>query len=158
MKNNKSVDRSSVDLTAMTKDLVDLFANVIQVEEYELRNGPFSDLTVKEVHTIYAISMYEEKSASQVARAVRLSPSAMSTAIDRLVKKGYVERRRSKADRRVVKLGLTHAGRVLFRAHQYFHYQLSKTILADLSDEQAAAMAMSIHQLQQRLQTLKAEL
>ncbi|KAI3473932.1 hypothetical protein Pfo_028130 [Paulownia fortunei] len=86
------------------------------------------DITLKDMHTIDAISMYDEKSASQVARMIHLTPSAMTTAIDKLVQKGYVERRRSRTDRRVVKLGLTHKGRVVYRAHQGFHRDMAHNL------------------------------
>ncbi|GAO99276.1 MarR family winged helix-turn-helix transcriptional regulator [Fructobacillus ficulneus] len=143
-----------VDMKQVNQDLMDLFTNVVWVEEYELKQSPFHALTVKEVHTIYVISMYEEKTASQVAKAVHLSPSAMTTAIDRLVDKGYVERRRSKEDRRVVKLGLTHQGRVLYRAHQQFHYKVAKALIDDMSGEEALAMERAVHNLQTYLKAL----
>ncbi|CAK1238032.1 DNA-binding transcriptional regulator [Fructobacillus cardui] len=143
-----------VNVKQINHDLMEMFANVVWVEEYELKQSPFSALTVKEVHTIYAISMYEEKTASQVAKAVHLSPSAMTTAIDRLVDKGYVERRRSKEDKRVVKLGLTHQGRILYRAHQAFHFKVTKALLDDMSNEEALAMERAIHNLQAYLKAL----
>lgn len=143
-----------VNVKQINHDLMEMFANVVWVEEYELKQSPFSALTVKEVHTIYAISMYEEKTASQVAKAVHLSPSAMTTAIDRLVDKGYVERRRSKEDKRVVKLGLTHQGRILYRAHQVFHFKVTKALLDDMSNEEALAMERAVHNLQAYLKAL----
>ncbi|MCK8627820.1 MarR family winged helix-turn-helix transcriptional regulator [Fructobacillus cardui] len=143
-----------VNVKQINHDLMEMFANVVWVEEYELKQSPFSALTVKEVHTIYAISMYEEKTASQVAKAVHLSPSAMTTAIDRLVDKGYVERRRSKEDKRVVKLGLTHQGRILYRAHQAFYFKVIKALLDDMSNEEALAMERVVHNLQAYLKAL----
>ncbi|CAK8054424.1 MarR family winged helix-turn-helix transcriptional regulator [Eupransor demetentiae] len=135
-------------------ELVEAFTNVMWVEESALRNGPFSDLTVKEVHTVDAISMYEEKSASQVAKIVHLTPSAMTTAIDRLVDKGYVERRRSLNDRRVVKLGLTHKGRVVYRAHQAFHRGVTHSLFKGTDNAQALVLVDAIHNLKEYLKSL----
>ena len=89
----------------LNDELVVVFNNVMWIEEAALKQSYFSDITLKDMHTIDAISMYSEKSASQVAKMIHLTPSAMTTAIDRLVDKGYIERRRSDKDRRVVRLG-----------------------------------------------------
>ncbi|MBS9336982.1 MarR family winged helix-turn-helix transcriptional regulator [Fructobacillus parabroussonetiae] len=151
------VTNSTVDFKTVNQTLIDLLANVVWVEEGALKRGPFSALTVKDVHTIYAISMYEEKTASQLAKAVHLSPSAMTTAIDRLVEKGYVERRRSKTDRRVVKLGLTHQGRVLYRAHQAFHLQMTKAMFNGFTDNAAAILEKALGNLQAYLQDILKE-
>ncbi|SUP61115.1 transcriptional repressor MprA [Weissella viridescens] len=98
------------------------------------------------MHIIAAISMYDEPSASEVAKEVHLTPSSMTTAIDKLVKKGYVERRRSQTDRRIVRLGLTHRGRVVYRAHQSFHRHLTHYLVDSLnvSDMQVVEDAIYI--------------
>ena len=118
------------DFEELNNELVSVFNNVMWIEETALKQSYFSDITLKDMHTIDAISMYSEKSASQVAKIIHLTPSAMTTAIDRLVDKGYIERRRSNTDRRVVRLGLTHKGRVVYRAHQGFHRDLTHNLLA----------------------------
>ncbi|MBS9335253.1 MarR family transcriptional regulator [Fructobacillus sp. M1-13] len=148
---------TNVDFNSVNQTLIDLLAEVAWVEESQLKKGPFSDLTVREVHTIYAISMYEEKTASYLAKAVHLSPSAMTTAIDRLVDKGYVERRRSKSDRRVVKLGLTHQGRVLYRVHRIFHMGMTKAIFSDATNENAPVIQRALHNLREHLGDLLQE-
>ncbi|MBS9338603.1 MarR family transcriptional regulator [Fructobacillus sp. M2-14] len=154
-KTDQTVEK--VNLKDANQALIELLANIVWVEESQLKSGPFSALTVKDVHTIYAISMYEKKTASQVAKAVHLSPSAMTTAIDRLVEKGYVVRRRSEADRRVVYLGLTHHGRVLFRAHRAFHLKLTKAMFTGFSDEAADILEKALQNLRKYLQDLLAD-
>ena len=107
------------------------------------------------MHTIDAISMYSEKSASQVAKMIHLTPSAMTTAIDRLVDKGYIERRRSDKDRRVVRLGLTHKGRVVYRAHQEFHRDLTHNLLKDMQDSEVQTVRRAIHNLVSYLRNVR---
>ncbi|SDB92390.1 DNA-binding transcriptional regulator, MarR family [Leuconostocaceae bacterium R-53105] len=136
------------------RELVEVFTNVMWVEESAIRKGPFFDLSVKEVHTIDAISMYEHKSASEVAKLIHLTPSAMTTAIDRLVEKGYVERCRSKRDRRVVELALTHVGRVVYRAHQEFHRGLTHSLFENMSTHEISTLQRAIHNLKHYLISL----
>lgn len=156
MKKNSETAPAVHYMTA-SQTLIDLLANAVWVEEGALKRGPFAALTVRDVHTIYAISMYEEKTASQLARMVHLSPSAMTTAIDRLVQKGYVERRRSKSDRRVVKLGLTHQGRILYRAHQAFHLKMTQAMFHGFSDDAAGILEKALDNLKNYLQDLLKE-
>ena len=72
-----------VNFESLNGELVDVFNNVMWIEEAALKQSDFSDITLKDMHTIDAVSMYSEKSASQVAKIVHLTPSAMTTAIDK---------------------------------------------------------------------------
>ena len=48
--------------------LVQLFNDVLQIEEQSLKNGILSDLSITEIHTIEAIGMYTERTMSEVAQ------------------------------------------------------------------------------------------
>ena len=134
--------------------LVNVFNNVVWIEEASLRESKFNDITIKDMHTIAAISMYETRTVSQVAEMVHLTPSAMTSVIDKLVKKGYVERRRDDEDRRVVHLVLTHSGRTVFRAHEAFHRGMAHSLFDSLSDDEAAAVRKAVINLQEYLHEL----
>lgn len=137
----------TTDFEQINTELVGVFNNVMWIEEAALKRSYFSDITLKDMHTIEAISMYDEKSASQVARIIHLTPSSMTAAIDKLVEKGYVERRRSSKDRRVVRLGLTHKGRVVYRAHQEFHRDLTHNLVKNMSPNDVSVVKQAIHNL-----------
>ena len=49
-----------------------IYADIVWIEESELRKSVFSDITIKEMHAINAISMYDHQTASQVAK--KLNP------------------------------------------------------------------------------------
>lgn len=143
-----------VSFEQINEALVDVFNNVMWIEEASLRESEFNDISIKDMHTIAAISMYEERTASQVAEMVHLTPSAMTSAIDKLVKKGYVERRRGINDRRVVELALTHRGRTVFRAHQAFHRSMAHSLFDSLSDSDARVVERAIVNLRDHLHEL----
>lgn len=90
--------------------LVDVFNDILVIEESELKKSRFNDLSITEMHTIEAIGMYKKKTTSEVAKELSITVGTLTIAINRLVKKGYVERIRSEDDRRVVKLSLTKKG------------------------------------------------
>lgn len=103
--------------------LVEAFNDILVIEESELKKSQFKDLSITEMHTIEAIGMYKKKTTSEVAKELSITVGTLTIAINRLVKKDYVERLRSEDDRRVVKLGLTKKGRLIFRVHQRFHME-----------------------------------
>lgn len=140
---NSMTGSEEVNFEQVNDALVDVFNNVVWIEESSLKASQFNDITIKDMHTIAAISMYETKKASQVAEEVHLSPSAMTSAIDKLVRKGYVKRLRNDNDRRAVFLSLTNRGRMVYRAHQAFHRKLTHAVL-DGAPKNEAAKAVSI--------------
>ena len=81
------------------------------------------------MHTLTAIGPYEAKTMTNTAAILGITTGTLTVAIDRLVKKGYVERRRDDKDRRVVRISLTRNGKLACRMHGKFHKVLAKRIL-----------------------------
>ena len=130
------------DLKTVNDNLVSVFNDILTIEESELKKSQFKDLSITEMHTIEAIGMYKKKTTSEVAKELSITVGTLTTAINKLVKKDYVERIRSEDDRRVVKLGLTKKGKLLYRVHQHFHREMVKNILDGMAtDEQQALLA-----------------
>ncbi len=84
--------------------LVRLFADVLDIEEKCLKIGEFSDLSISEMHVIDNIGVNRERTMSDTAKDLRITSGTLTTAVDNLIKKGYVARERSVEDRRVVKI------------------------------------------------------
>ena len=143
------------DLETVNDYLVSVFNDILTIEESELKKSQFNDLSITEMHTIEAIGMYKKKTTSEVAKELSITVGTLTTAINRLVKKGYVQRIRSEDDRRVVKLGLTKKGKLLFRVHQYFHRQMIKRVLQDMSDDEEAVLLKALKNLHDFLQEYK---
>ncbi|WP_122646855.1 MarR family winged helix-turn-helix transcriptional regulator [Enterococcus mediterraneensis] len=143
------------DLETVNDYLVSVFNDILTIEESELKKSQFNDLSITEMHTIEAIGMYKKKTTSEVAKELSITVGTLTTAINRLVKKGYVQRIRSEDDRRVVKLGLTKKGKLLFRVHQYFHRQMIKRVLQDMGDDEEAVLLKALKNLHDFLQEYK---
>lgn len=107
------------------------------------------------MHTIDAIGMYKKKTTTEVARELLVTVGTLTTSINRLVKKGYVERIRSEDDRRVVKLGLTKTGRLVFRVHQHFHLEMVKSAIKDLNTEEQEVFRKALANLYSYLEEIK---
>lgn len=116
--------------------LVRLFANILDIEEKCLKIGEFFDLSITEMHVIDNIGFATERTMSDTAKAVKVTSGTLTTAIDNLIKKGYVERRRSSEDRRVVKIRLTEKGKAAFKSHEDFHKDLVTSALQQLDSKE----------------------
>jgi len=104
--------------------LVRLFADILDIEEKCLCRGEFSDLSITEIHIIDNIGIDKERNMSNTAKDLKITSGTLTTAIDNLIKKGYVERRRSNSDRRVVMIKLTDRGTEAYKSHENFHIDL----------------------------------
>lgn len=135
--------------------LVSVFNDILTIEESELKKSQFNDLSITEMHTIEVIGMYKKKTSSEVAKELSITVGTLTVAINNLVKKGYVERLRSEDDRRVVKLGLTKKGKLLFRVHQHFHREMVKNILKGMEQEEEQALLRALKNLHDFLQEYK---
>lgn len=136
------------DYQEINQGLINVYAGILWIEENELRKSTFSDLTIKEMHAIDAITMHNHQTISQVAEKLHLTPGTMTSMADRLIRKGYVERIRDQEDRRIVRLQLTKTGRVLYRAHRAFHNMMVKRFLQGLNDEEMKVVKKALQNLE----------
>lgn len=132
--------------------LVRVYNGILWIEEKELRESTFSDLTIKEMHAIAAITMYDHQTTSQVAQKLHLTPGTMTAMTDRLIAKGYAKRFRDPEDRRVIRLGLTNKGRVLYRAHRAFHNMMVKSFLKGMDENEQRTIHKALHNLENFLE------
>ena len=116
--------------------LVRIFENVVLAEEKSIQKGYFSDLSIAEMHTLDAIGPYESRTMTETAADLGITTGTLTVSIDRLVKKGYVNRKRDEKDRRVVRISLTRNGKLAARLHGKFHAVLARHILEPYSEEE----------------------
>jgi len=121
--------------------LLHIFDNVLLTEEKALSKGYFADLSIAELHTLEAIGPYEARAMSETANRLGITTGTLTVAIDRLVKKGYVERNRDTKDRRVVRINLTRHGKLAYRMHSKFHTLLVKRIMEPLDPDRQEILA-----------------
>jgi DNA-binding MarR family transcriptional regulator len=72
----------------------------------------------------------------------------LTSSVNTLVKRGYVERIRNQQDRRVINLTLTSKGRLLYRAHDAFHRQLVKSFLIGMDENDMPLIKRALTNLQ----------
>lgn len=142
-------------VTEVNQYLVTIFNEVLMIEEDALKGSQFKDLSIKEMHTIEAIGMYRKHTATEVSNKLGITAGTLSASLNNLERKGYVERVRSEEDRRVVKLGLTKKGRLLYRLHNKFHRDMVKDTIKEMNEEEVEVLMRGLQNLHNFLEKTK---
>ncbi|MEI2252414.1 MarR family transcriptional regulator [Streptococcus iniae] len=134
--------------------LVNVFNRILVIEEISLKTSQFSDVSLKEMHTIEIIGKFDQVTPSDIARELMVTLGTVTTSLNKLEAKGYIERTRPISDRRVVYLTLTKRGRLLDRLHAKFHKNMVGQVVADMDDEAMKALLRGLENLHQFLEDL----
>ena len=135
--------------------LTSIFYNVLVIEESSLRGSQFKDVSIKEMHTIDVIGTMPNATPSDISKELLVTLGTVTTSLNNLERKGYIERRRSSIDRRVVHLSLTKKGRLLYRLHKRFHNRMVMQVVEGMSPEEKNAMQKGLQNLYNFLEELK---
>ena len=128
--------------------LVKLFNDILRIEEKSLKKSEeLSDLSVTEIHTIDVIGEKEERTMSEIANDLSITVGTLTTAINKLIKKGYVERRRIEEDRRIVLVNLTEKGKNASYLHKKFHDEMIKATIEKLNKQEEDVLISSLESL-----------
>ena len=116
--------------------LVNLFNNVLDTEAKAVITEEFKDISNNDMHIIEAIGIEEPRSMSVIAKRLNVTVGTLTTNMNSLEDKGYIERERSTQDKRVVLVLLTEKGRNAFFHHRDFHKHMIKAIVNDLDEDE----------------------
>ena len=138
---------------AINDVLVNLFNEILDIERKALINGEYKDISVNDMHVIEAIGMKEPRNMSAVSRDLSVTVGTLTTAVNSLVKKGYVKRVRSEEDRRVVLISLTPKGEKAYDHHKGFHDKMVLAVLQDLNAQETESLTRALLKLQKFFRT-----
>ena len=122
-----------------------------RTEEEALYKSNFSDLSRTELHTLLAIGLYEVKTMTELADAVSVTAGTLTVQIDKLVRKGYVEKRKRPSDKRVSEIKLSRKGKIAVRVRRRFNSLLLNYLLQPLSAEQEVFLAQTLSKVEDYL-------
>ena len=129
--------------------LVNLFRDVMDLEQRAIITSEYHDITNNDMHVIEAVGLGEPKNMSAIAKVLSVTMGTLTIAMNSLVKKGYVKRTRGKEDRRVVYISLYEKGKGAYQHHEKFHRHMIDEILKDLTEEETEALMKSLTKLDQ---------
>lgn len=127
--------------------LVRLFKDLMEIEGRCLVTGEFKDISYNDFHIIEAIGIQEPKSMTAVAKLMKVTTGTLTKAMDGLTRKGYVERERSKQDKRVVWVSLTEKGRMAYAHHEDFHRKMIANIKSELPEQETPVLIYTLAKL-----------
>ncbi|MBS6787594.1 MAG: MarR family transcriptional regulator [Lachnospiraceae bacterium] len=120
--------------------VVDLFHGISYEEEKAVITDEFKDISNKDLHIIDAIGIKKPKNMSTIAGDLNITVGTLTTAINNLLKKGYVNRKRGEKDgekdRRVVYISLSEKGRKAYSHHREFHKRMIQGLLDTLNEQE----------------------
>ncbi len=137
-------------LEALNHFFVTTFNRILAWEERSVRGAGVSGLSVKELHVLEAVEELAKagrNTMSQIAARMGITLGALTTAVNVLVRKGYLTRGGDANDRRIVYAALTASGREALAIHEAFHRRMIGAMVAALDDGALAALTRSVTQL-----------
>lgn len=129
--------------------LVNLFNEISKLEEEAIITEEFSDITNNDMHIIEAIGLSGKNTMSVVAKKLGITAGSLTTAVNGLVNKKYVVRKRSDQDRRVVFLRLTDKGTKAYEHHREYHREMTDAVISRLSEEEIPILLKTLNGLSQ---------
>lgn len=129
---------------------VHVFNQLLSWEEQTFRDMGLVDLTLRELHVIEAVS-YLEKSGknnmASVAKYLSITPGSLTTSVNLLVKKEYLQRCRLERDRRVVAITPTEKGIKVNEMHKRFHSDLIEAVGGYMEESEINALIESLEKI-----------
>lgn len=128
--------------------LVKMFNDIMDLEQNALISDEFKNISNNDMHILEAIGIGEAKNMSQVAKQMKVTVGTLTIAMNNLVKKGYVIRAKSQADRRVVLISLSDLGISAFKRHARFHEHMVETVIKEMDEEELVVLLKALVKLE----------
>lgn len=140
------MDKFDIELNSI---LVEVYHNILRLEEQALKKANGISLSINEMHLIEAVGKGadEGKSISEIAEYLNITRPSATVAVNKLERKGYLEKVNSKDDGRVVRVHLTREGQVIDRYHHYYHKKMVSEISSEFSEEEKTYLLKAIYKL-----------
>lgn len=133
--------------TQLNELLTEIYRNIQILEESELKRSRLN-LSISEMHLIELIEKSGDGSTiSEIAARLKISRPSVTVAVNKLVQKGYCEKRPLKEDGRAVLVALTAAGRRVAAFHSRCHRNLILAVSSDFTDEEKRNLLVAMERI-----------
>ena len=119
--------------------LVNLINEIWEVEGKAIITDEFKDITNNDMHVIEAIGLGEGNNMSTIAKKLNITVGSLTTAVNSLVKKGYVDR--------VVYVRLLEKGENAYHHHEDYHKQMTQAIVDELDESEIPVLLKTLDAL-----------
>ena len=138
--------------------LTAIFQNVLALEE-DFVHSALRDrrVTMTEIHILEQIGPAGARRMGDVAESLGVTLPTLTASAERLCRKGLASKARDGADRRVVNISLTDAGREICRLHSEFHRQLVERVTQGLAPADLPAFTRLLEKVNGFFEELSAQ-
>jgi DNA-binding MarR family transcriptional regulator len=128
---------------------VTVFNDILRLEETSLAKGPHKQLSVSEMHVIEAVCNNQEEANTmkELSEKLKITASSLTIAVKTLEQKGYLNREKSKTDKRKVYVKPTEIAKVANLEHAKFHKELVSSITKELNETEILSLTTALKTL-----------
>ena len=126
------------------------YTKIIYSEEKILKDMIGDTLSLKEFHTLDVVNnamANQNNTASNIAKILGITQGTLTTNIDRLAKKGYVNKVKHDSDRRITYINLTREGQNIRQKHENMHLKSVRNAIKNLSAAEKVALMNAMNKL-----------
>ena len=102
---------------------------------------------MNEIHVLEAIQKTADPTMTHLAQRLRVTVGTLTTAMNRLVEKGYATRYRLEEDKRKVMIALTEKADKVLEIHSGFHDEMIDATIADLHLDEDEVLLESLQNI-----------
>lgn len=135
------IERQAIELDLLLTDLI---------KRYQFRDRNTiccEDVTVSQCYALKELGQEGSLAMTRLAERMRLTISTLTRIVDQLERKGYAKRRRLPADRRIVHVELTTAGRSVLRRIETLIRESECNVLRRLSRGEREGLLTGLRRL-----------
>lgn len=128
---------------------MEVYHNILRVEELSLRKDSKVNLSINEMHLIEAVGSSDGTgiTISELAGKLKIRRPSATVAVNKLEKKGYLRKVDCENDGRVVRAYLTPEGKKIDAYHKYYHRNMVKEISDEFSEKEKACFMKAVKKL-----------
>lgn len=138
-----ALDRRAAELRDVVQDMLKQFQSV----NAAAANGPHAELNIQELRVVELLGDEGPHMMREIAQFLNVAVNSVTSIVDNLEKKKLVRRVRSDEDRRIVRVELTDAGRLIYQDALDVNMKLFRTMLGALTAEEQEVFLMLIRKI-----------
>ncbi len=129
--------------------LIEVYHNIVRLEEEFLQRNSRINLTIREMHLIECVGEDREegKTVSEIAEYLKIARPSVTVAVKKLEKKGYLNKNSCETDGRVVHVTLTREGRKVYTYHKRYHMSMIHEIESEFDESEQELLVRVIAKL-----------
>lgn len=133
--------------SSLNELLVNVFNYILSIEGIILKSRGLP-ISMTEMHILEAVENSSNPTMSNVAKRLLITAGTLTTAVNRLVKKGYIYREQSATDRRKIYVKLTETGENVKKIHDEFHREMIESVLNNMEITENSELFTALENLQ----------